>query len=105
MACLVLQFSVLKALNQFLGQWPNDKNNHHHTNNVEVGFMSFIRDFPGGSVVKNFPDNAEDSVSIPGLGRSPGERNGNPLHLAWEIPWTEEPGTTLHWVAEESDTT
>ena len=29
---------------------------------------------------------------IPGWGRSPGEGNGNPLHiLAWEIPWTEEP--------------
>ena len=35
--------------------------------------------FPGGSVVKNPPANAEDSSSIPGLGRSPGERNGNPL--------------------------
>ena len=44
-------------------------------------FMSFIRDFPGGSVVKNFPDNAGNSVSIPGLGRSPGERNGNPSCL------------------------
>ena len=31
--------------------------------------------------------------SIPGSGRSPGEGNGNPLHiLAWEVPWTEEPG-------------
>ena len=30
---------------------------------------------------------------IPGLGRSPGEGNGNPLSiLACEIPWTEEPG-------------
>ena len=29
---------------------------------------------------------------VPGLGRSPGEGNGNPLQvLAWEIPWTEEP--------------
>ena len=26
---------------------------------------------------------------MPGLGRSPGGGNGNPL---WEIPWTEEPG-------------
>ena len=26
--------------------------------------------------------------------------------LAWEIPWTEEPGrATVHEVAEESDTT
>ena len=29
---------------------------------------------------------------IPGLGRFPGERNGNPLQYScWEIPWTEKP--------------
>ena len=33
--------------------------------------------FPGGSVVKNPPANAEDAGSIPGSGRSPGEGNGN----------------------------
>ena len=33
-----------------------------------------------------------DSGSIPGLGRSPGGGNGNTFHLAWRIPWTEEPG-------------
>ena len=36
--------------------------------------------FPGGSVVKNPSTNAEDArdaSSIPGLGRYPGERNGN----------------------------
>ena len=49
--------------------------------------------FPGGSVVKNPPANAVDVGSIPGSERPPGEGNGNPLHiLAWEIPWTEEPG-------------
>ena len=37
--------------------------------------------------------NAGEVSSIPGLGRSPGGGNGNPLqYLAWEIPWTEEPG-------------
>ena len=36
-------------------------------------------DFPGGSVVKNLPANAGDAGSIPGLGRSPGEGNDNPL--------------------------
>ena len=49
--------------------------------------------FPGGSVIKNRPANAGDAGSIPGLGRSPGE--GMTTHssiLAWEIPWTEEPG-------------
>ena len=35
--------------------------------------------FPGGSVVKNPPASARDAGSIPGLGRSPGEGNGNPL--------------------------
>ena len=49
--------------------------------------------FPGDSVVKDPPANARDTGSIPGLGRSPGEGNGNPIRvLAWEIPWTEEPG-------------
>ena len=47
-------------------------------------------------MVKNLPTNAgdeRDGGSIPGLGRSPGVGNGNPLRiLAWEIPWTEEPG-------------
>ena len=46
-----------------------------------------------GSVAKNPPDKAGDSSLIPGLGRSPGGGNGNPLqYLAWKIPWTEEPG-------------
>ena len=48
-----------------------------------------IKGFPGSSVVKNPPANAGDMGSIPELGRSPGERNGNPSSiLAWKIPWT-----------------
>ena len=35
--------------------------------------------FPGDSVVKKLPANAEDAGSIPGLGKSPREGNGNPL--------------------------
>ena len=38
--------------------------------------------FPGGSVVKNPPVNAGDVGSITGLGRSPGEGNGNPLQYS-----------------------
>ena len=49
--------------------------------------------FPGESVTKNPPANAEDTDLIPGSERSPGEGSGNPLqHLASEIPGTEEPG-------------
>ena len=47
-------------------------------------------------MVKNLPASAgdtRDTGSIPGLGRSPGGGNGNPLQfLAWKILWTEEPG-------------
>ena len=38
--------------------------------------------FIGGSVTKNLPANARDMGSIPGSGRSPGERNGNPLQYS-----------------------
>ena len=44
-------------------------------------------------MVKNLPATAGDVGLIPGLGRSPGEGNGNPLQYSClEIPWTEEPG-------------
>ena len=35
--------------------------------------------FPGGSDSEESACNARDMGSIPGLGRSPGEGNGNPL--------------------------
>ena len=38
--------------------------------------------FPGGSVVKNLPANAEDLGLIPGSGISPGEGNGNQLQYS-----------------------
>ena len=41
--------------------------------------------FPGGTVLNNLPANAGDTKgmgSIPGLGRSPGAENGNPLRYS-----------------------
>ena len=38
--------------------------------------------FPGGSVVKNLPANAEEVGLSPGSGRSPGGGNGNPLQYS-----------------------
>ena len=53
--------------------------------------------FPGGSAVKNLPANTGDAGSISGLGRFPGEGNGNPLQYsclgspldtkAWQATW------------------
>ena len=45
--------------------------------------------FPGGSEVKASASDEGDLGSIPGLGRSPGERKGyHSSILAWRIPWT-----------------
>ena len=45
-------------------------------------FLSFIKGFPGGSDGKASACNAGDPGLIPGLGRSPGEGNGNPLQYS-----------------------
>ena len=52
--------------------------------------------FPGGTVVQNPPANAGDAKE-PGLipGREDPLEKEMAIHssiLAWEIPWTEEPG-------------
>ena len=49
--------------------------------------------FSGGSVVKNLPAIARNVGSVPGSGGPP--EKGVSTHssiLAWETPWTEEPG-------------
>ena len=63
--------------------------------------------FPGGSVVKNLSANAGDTGSIPGLGRSPGEGNGNSFQYSClgnpvdRRSWW----ATIHGVTKESDMT
>ena len=63
--------------------------------------------FPGGSDGKELACNEGDAGSVPGLGRSPGEGDGNPL----QNPCLENPmdrgawWATVHGVAEESDMT
>ena len=59
--------------------------------------------FAGGSVVKNLPANAGGLGSIPGSGRSPGEEMATHSNiLAWDMPWTEEPGGSL-WGQKEQE--
>ena len=67
--------------------------------NEEVGF-------PGGTVVKNPPTYAGDVDLIPGLGRNPGEGNGNPIQYSC-LENSMERGTwraTVQWGCKESDT-
>ena len=60
---------------------------------VFVLLYSKIHLFPGGSEVIASASNAGDLGLIPGLGRSPGEGNGNPLQYSClENPRDGEPG-------------
>ena len=78
---------------------------------IYVSFFFFpaktFRGFPGGSVVKCPPANAGDTISIPGLGTSPGGGNGNLLQYSClgnptgrEAWWA-----AAHGLAKELDTT
>ena len=68
----------------------------HDWNILVVVVVYVYMDFPGGSDDKASVYNVRDLGSIPGLGRFPGEGNGNPLQCpAWRIPGTEEPGGLL----------
>ena len=51
---------------------------------IKAKLMSFMG-FPGDTVIKNPPANAEDirdTGLIPGVGRFPGDGNGNPLQYS-----------------------
>ena len=58
-----------------------------YTQGLQLKYLIFIctcaKDFPGGSDGKASAYNVGDPGSIPGLGRSPGEGNGNSLQYPW----------------------
>ena len=63
-----------------------------------------LENFPGGSAIKNLPVSAGDTGSTPGSGKSPGERNGNPLlYSCLENPmdrgawWATVHGVATSW--------
>ena len=58
------------------------KDDQSQTANEVLSCSQSIIGFPGGSEVKASACNAGGLGSIPGLGRSPGEGNGNPLQYS-----------------------
>ena len=56
-----------------------------HKLHSQIKFLvpNMLQDFPGSSDSKASADNAGDPASIPGLGRSPEEGNGNPLQYSY----------------------
>ena len=59
---------------------PQNIHVHHFVISITALLHNLKRkmSFPDGSVVKNPPANAGDMGSTSGMGRSPGEGNGNP---------------------------
>ena len=72
------------------------------TEQVERLLLALVLGFPGGSVIKNPPANVGSMCLIPGSGRSLEKEMATHSNiLAWEIPWTEEPGwATVHEVTK-----
>ena len=66
------------------------------------GTCIFALPFPGGSNRKDSACNAGHPGSIPGLGRSPGEGNGNPLQYSCRGNSMDrgDGWATVHWVAK-----
>ena len=66
-----------------------------------------LMSFHGGSMVKNLPANAGDTIMIPGLERSPGEGNGNPLQYSCleNSMYREAWQATVHGVTKALDMT
>ena len=46
---------------------------------IKAVYYQFVSNFPGGSEITASASNVGDLGLIPGLGRSPGEGNGNPF--------------------------
>ena len=64
---------VMVAFNNMFMDWKNQYSENEYTTQSNL---------PGGSEVKASACNAGDLGPIPGLGRSPGEGNGNPLQYS-----------------------
>ena len=84
-----------------------------HLLSSSLAFLLFLFDTPylgmgfaGSSLGKESACSARDLVSVPGSGRSPGERNGNPLQYSClENHMDREPGRLPSMGSHESDTT
>ena len=72
-----------------------------------------LKGFPDGSAGKESACNAEDTGSVPGLRRSPGEGNGNPLRYSclensmdrgvWRVQRAKRQRAKLSWATKYAD--
>ena len=90
--CVVCAQSCLTFCD--LMDWGLPGSSVHRSSQARILEWVTVSYFGGscGSDGKESACNVGNLGSIPGSGRSPGERNGNPLqYTCWKISWTEEP--------------
>ena len=73
---------------KFMPSWRRETNSEQE----QIDKYRDCQDFPGGTVVRNLPANAEDVGSIPGSGQSQEEMATTSSILVCKILWTEEAG-------------
>ena len=90
---VIQRWNIVKSILCFLSP-PNGSEKTFK--NWPLGTACDKLGFPGVSDGKESAYIAGNQSLIPGLGKSPGERNGNPFQYScWRIPRTEEPGGLL----------
>ena len=107
----ILSLKYSTQLSHFPGYRPVFKNIGYCCNFLYLPFVMHeidaVFNFPGGSDGKVSAYNVGDPGSVPGLGRSPGEGNSNPLQyscLEKSHGWRSVVGYSLRG-CKESDTT
>ena len=77
---IIMKYVNFINLNICINFWKSESNKLYFLLiDLYYWALKSILDFPGGSDGKASVYNVGDLGSIPGLGRSPGEGNGNPL--------------------------
>ena len=95
--CLIIQSDPLYYRYGILNIWEEYSRGEKNPNLItQLEILCIVVYYSLGAVVKNLPASAGDTrnaVLTPGLGRSSGAGNDNPLqYICLEIPWMEEPG-------------
>ena len=88
----------------FLTGWEELGTNGLLIRETKKSIIFVNMDFPGDSAGKESACNAGDLVSVPGLGRSPGEGNGYPVFWPGEFhglysPWGHKELDTTEWLS------
>ena len=71
---------------------------------LSIYYLPFYTGFPDGSVVMNLPASARDLGSLAREDPLEKEIATHSSVLAWEIPWTEEPGRIQSIKSQKSQT-